>query len=32
MPNTAVLGEDNEKQLEEWIAEYSAASQVHNSV
>ena len=25
MPNTAVLGEDNEKQLEEWIAEYSGA-------
>ena len=25
MPNTAVLGEDNEKQLEEWIAEYSSA-------
>lgn len=25
MPNTAVLGEDNEKQLEEWIAEYGGA-------
>lgn len=25
MPNTAVLGEVHEKQLEEWIAEYSSA-------